>query len=216
MPKNRKNKIVIPFQVRHWAVKRVKNALPIPKNCNCCKSKKIRIVHHSEIYGSEKGKWPWVYFCDTCHAYVGLHPYTHIPLGFLADKKTREARMKCKRPFEVLFKEMGMARADAYQTLADELGIKKESCHFGWFDISMCKKAKEAAYKIQNRIIFGDKDNKCCFIKLRMSNTEYYLPVCQEYSQKPLLFKSTDQAHKFAKNQFRNREYKVEYTTGNL
>ncbi len=44
--------------------------------------------------------WPWVYICEGCGSYVGMHPFTDIPLGTLADAATREARKECKAPIQ--------------------------------------------------------------------------------------------------------------------
>ncbi len=133
------------------AIKRVKNPLPKPEQCNCCGREGVVIKSNAEIYGRAYGEWPWVYICEGCGSYVGMHPFTDIPLGTLADladAATREARKECKAPFEALHRTGKMTRSDAYQKLADKLGIPKEECHFGWFDAAMCKKAAAAAREI--------------------------------------------------------------------
>jgi hypothetical protein len=77
-----------------------------------------------------------------------MHPGTGIPLGTLADEAIREARKHCKEPFESLYKTGKMSRSQAYQALADKLGIPKEECHFGWFDAAMCEQAAVAAREV--------------------------------------------------------------------
>lgn len=129
-----------PWNPSKRATARVKNPLPAPEVCKC--GGKVELVKNSEIYGREYGEWPWAYFCRDCDSYVGLHPFTNIPLGTLADKETREARKDAKNPFERLFKSGRMTRNEAYQALAKKMGIDVGECHFGWFDIDQCKKAK--------------------------------------------------------------------------
>lgn len=130
------------------ATKRVKDALPVPKECNCCGSVEVALVANKEIYGRNYGEWPYAYLCRSCGAYVGLHLGTNIPLGTLADEATRQARKECKAPFEALHKTGKMSRDEAYQRLADKLGIPKDECHFGWFDVEQCHKAAAAAREI--------------------------------------------------------------------
>ena len=137
-----------PFNPSIKAIKRVKNPLPTPESCNCCGGS-VEAVRNSEIYnGRSFGEWPWVYLCRSCGAYVGIHPFTDIPLGTLADKETRIARKRSKAPFEQLHRSGMMSRSEAYGRLASKLGIKKEECHFGWFDAVMCERAEVAAREI--------------------------------------------------------------------
>ncbi len=149
--------IKTPSNPSRTATARVKNPLPVPTVCRFC-SESVRIAKHADIYGGrEFGDWPYVYLCDACGAYVGLHPFTAIPLGTLADEPTRNARKACKPYFELLFNGKAtapgvtvprrfrrMERGNAYKWLADQMQIPVGECHFGWFDIAQCHKAKEA------------------------------------------------------------------------
>ncbi|MFZ6744426.1 zinc-finger-containing protein [Undibacterium sp. JH2W] len=113
--------------------------------CPHCQSKVIKIAHHDEIYGKAFGEWPWDYLCTGCRAYVGMHPFTNIPLGTLADTSLRKARSECKQPFEVLYQSKKMTRDQAYAELAQHLGIPVSECHFGWFGIATCERARDWA-----------------------------------------------------------------------
>ncbi|MCT8350073.1 DUF3268 family zinc-finger domain-containing protein [Photorhabdus temperata] len=124
------------------AIQRVKDPLPMPVNCHYCNGDVI-IASHKEVFGKNYSKWPWLYICTECRAYVGMHPYTDIPLGYLADKATRNARLSSKRYFEEIWQSGKLTRTDAYRWLARKLGINKCECHFGWFDIDTCHRAKE-------------------------------------------------------------------------
>jgi hypothetical protein len=125
---------------------RVKYALPVPTVCPHCKGS-VRVVAHAEIYGGKSfGEWPWAYAClPGCGAYVGMHPFTNIPLGTLATAEIRKARSACKPAFEALHQTGRMDRNTAYLRLAQKLGIPPRDCHFGWFDAEMCKRAELAA-----------------------------------------------------------------------
>ena len=127
------------------ATKRVLNVLPAPTVHDACGSP-VEIAHHTQVYGKEFNDWPWMYRCTACDAMVGMHPFTSIPLGTLADKALRQTRMACKQPFELLWKDGGqMTRSEAYAGLAAHLGLPVEECHFGWFDAETSKRARDWA-----------------------------------------------------------------------
>jgi hypothetical protein len=83
------------------------------------------------------------YLCSPCNAYVGCHPGTDKPLGRLADKELREAKMKAHSVFDPLWKSKTMKRSHAYGMLAERLGISKRDCHIGMFDVATCKRVVE-------------------------------------------------------------------------
>ncbi|MDR9889879.1 zinc-finger-containing protein [Pseudenterobacter timonensis] len=132
--------IKTPSNPSRKATARVKNPLPAPTQCHHC-SGLVRIGTHEEVYGRDYSDWPYVYLCEGCGAYVGLHPFTAIPLGTLADKRTREARKSCKLPFERIWRSGRMSRTEAYKWLADKMGIPTDECHFGWFSAEQCQTA---------------------------------------------------------------------------
>ncbi|CAM3561317.1 zinc-finger-containing protein [Parendozoicomonas haliclonae] len=143
-----KKERVSPWNPSRRATERVKNPLPAPTTCNCCGKDTVELQHHDQLYGRSYGNWPYVYRCTSCHAYVGLHPFTSIPLGTLADQATREARKRCKPPFEDLHRSGRMSRNEAYAKLAAKLQIPVAECHFGWFDAAMCERARQAAIEL--------------------------------------------------------------------
>lgn len=129
-----------PWNPSRRAIARVRNPLPEPTACQYCGGK-VEIVRNSAIYGRDYGEWPWAYRCTCCHSYVGMHPFTAIPLGTLANAATREARKKAKAAFNPLWQGKCMSRTEAYQWLASALGIANvEECHIGWFDVAMCER----------------------------------------------------------------------------
>lgn len=131
-----------PWNPSKKATARVKNPLLAPAECPHCQSKLIKIAHHDDIYGKAYGEWPWAYLCTWCRAYVGMHPFTNIPLGTLATAPLRKARSDCKKPFERLWQTAMMTRDDAYARLASHMGLTAETCHFGWFTIEQCEVAR--------------------------------------------------------------------------
>lgn len=133
-----------PWNPSRRATERVKNPLPAPAVCPHC-GDKVEIVGNETIYGKPQGEWPWAYRCGSCGAYVGMHPYTNIPLGTLATENLRKARVRAKQPFETWRLSRKLDRSTAYTTLADKLGIPVEECHFGWFDLQRCAQAESIA-----------------------------------------------------------------------
>ena len=125
------------------ATAKVTAPLPAPTVCPHCAGQ-VALVRNKKIYGKDYGQWPWSFLCLGCGAYVGLHPYTAIPLGTLATPEMREARARAKQAFNPLWKLGVMSRTDAYAWLAGKLGIEVEKCHIGWFDVVQCDAVVEA------------------------------------------------------------------------
>lgn len=126
--------------------------LPAPEICHYCDGD-IEFVHNSKIYGKAYGKWPYAYLCTECGAYVGVHPNTKLPLGYVADSETRKARINAKQPFFSMVKlRFSGNKGNAYKWLAKTLRIDPKECHFGMFDIERCHLAQKAIKKKINEI----------------------------------------------------------------
>ena len=110
----------------------IKDALPVPTHCNICCSVEITFTTNDTVYGKTYGKWPYIYRCEGCKAYVGCHEGTKIPLGVLADRSTRNLRVKAHEELDKLWRSGLMSRAKAYNWLAGELGIDTSQCHISW------------------------------------------------------------------------------------
>ena len=109
---------------------------PKPKKCNLCGGQAIfnRASKDKSVSG-------FVYYCTNCHAWVGTYPHQkEIAYGILADFETRKKRAEIHDWFDKMWNNHE-ERETLYQKLADELGIEKESCHFGMFDSEMLDKA---------------------------------------------------------------------------
>lgn len=122
------------------ALKRVKDRVDPPTHCPYCGGP-VALVNHAEIYGREYGEWPYAYRCQPCDAHVGLHRFTDIPLGSLANWELRQARKENKAHFKAVARRHRMQRNEAYAWLAEALGIPKSECHWGMFDVETARRA---------------------------------------------------------------------------
>jgi hypothetical protein len=77
--------------------------------------------------------------CIPCKAYVGCHPDSDWPLGRLANAELRAAKVRAHAAFDPMWRRGGMTRNDAYTWLAKALGIERECCHIGEFDVELCE-----------------------------------------------------------------------------
>lgn len=140
-----------PWNPSEKAEKRVYYPLVPPTVHHECGGGAVQIAHHTDtmVYGRAHGDWPWVYLCLNCGARVGMHPFTNIPLGTLADKALRDLRRRAKTPFELLWQpgpQQKFSRPRAYALLAAHLGVEVGKCHFGWFDSESCLRAEAWAW----------------------------------------------------------------------
>lgn len=150
MARTKRTTRVTPWDPSRRATERVQNPIPVPSECPHCAGTDIEICKNSRIYrGQEYGKWPWVVLCNDCYAYVGLHPFTGIPLGTLADRRTRDARKQSKKRFIAWQEEHGMDRNDAYRLLAQEMKVPYKECHFAWFSVNQCNQAEQAVERLE-------------------------------------------------------------------
>lgn len=81
------------------------------------------------------------YLCDSCGAYVGCHKNGDgkRPLGRVVDEELRKAKSKAHAAFDPLWKSGKMTRGAAYSALAKSMGIYKEQCHIGMFNVEQCE-----------------------------------------------------------------------------
>lgn len=87
------------------------------------------------------------YYCATDQAWVGCHRGTTKPLGRLANLELRQAKMEAHAAFDELWRSTTPAgsfdRKGAYKWLADQLGISRDECHIGMFDVEQCRRVVE-------------------------------------------------------------------------
>ena len=138
--------------VSRRALKRIPYCLDKPLQCPCCEGGSVSLEDNKVVYGYSCGHWPYIYLCNDCGAYVGLHPHTDIPLGTLAQKKTRFSRMQNMQHF-LLLQNLGVfkTRTECYQWLADEMKLPTHLCQFALFDSEQAKKAGDICkLKLEN------------------------------------------------------------------
>lgn len=115
------------------------NAMPMNVWCNYC-HRDAELVGGNKIYPHRpdllhKKFWR----CTPCEAYVGCHPGTDKPLGRLANAELRRAKQRAHAAFDPLWKSGTMRRKDAYAWLAGAIGVAKQNCHIGMFDVDACR-----------------------------------------------------------------------------
>lgn len=88
---------------------------------------------------TEHFAWGTQYECVPCDARVGCHRGTDTPLGTLANAELRAARKAAHAAFDPIWKTRRMSRARAYTWLARALGIRKQYCHIGMFNVAQCE-----------------------------------------------------------------------------
>lgn len=85
------------------------------------------------------------YVCTPCEARVGCHSETGKPLGRLANAELRQAKMDAHASFDPIWKDGYLKRNVAYGWLRRQMGLCKEDCHIGKFDLEQCSKVVELA-----------------------------------------------------------------------
>jgi hypothetical protein len=121
-----------------------KNGLPPITFCNICASSNVTLETNDLVYhGKLFGAYPFIYLCNDCESYVGIHPNTNTPLGTLATAEMRAARKRVKTKFIDWYELKGWNRGKAYSKLAKALNIDGSECHFGWFDVDACNDAEK-------------------------------------------------------------------------
>lgn len=106
------------------------NPDPCPNVCNHCGSRVV-LCTNDVVYGQTYG-YPWIYYCQSCGAYVGCYQGTSRALGLLATAVERRKRRRLHELFDRLWKGKQDARnkrVQAYEELSRRLG---REAHFGW------------------------------------------------------------------------------------
>lgn len=127
------------------------------KVCPYC-SNKTEYVDSKEVY--EHKSRGMIYLCRPCMAYVGVHDGTDNALGRLANAELRKAKMEAHHWFDQIAKADGVInevwpvfvkdisnRNKSYLWLSKFLGISKDDCHIGMFDVETCGKVVEISKK---------------------------------------------------------------------
>lgn len=109
--------------------------------CPYCECKAL-LVTGKHLYRNIEYLWKkkfWV--CSECDAHVGCHSGTARPLGSLANRELRQARMKAHAVFDPIWRRGKMRRGQAYRWLEEKLGFGP--VHIGESDLETCRKIVE-------------------------------------------------------------------------
>lgn len=143
-------------------VAKVPKHIPMPGRDECWYCGDTPRLHETSIHIYNKDYGP-VWQCPCCHAYVGCHPGTHKALGRVANKELRTWKMKAHAALDPLWrkkasnyiqerpgaskrcmaKSYGRARGKAYGWLSEQMGLRSDECHIGYFTIEQCKRVVE-------------------------------------------------------------------------
>ena len=131
--------------------------MPKP-TCPYCEEPAV-FTDSAEVYGGRS--YGMIYLCRPCQAWVGVHRGTETPLGRLANKELRRAKVAAHAAFDPLWKrkiekegcKKHVARGAAYRWLAEQLEIDFDDCHIGMFDVETRKRVVEvcAPYRVSAR-----------------------------------------------------------------
>ena len=110
-------------------------------------------VYHGRDYGP-------IWNCIPCEAWVACHKGTTTPLGRLADKTLRKAKIEAHAAFDPLWQakqrkaniSKGHARGKGYKWLAEQLKLDPKDCHVGMFDVATCKRVVEICKPFADRL----------------------------------------------------------------
>jgi hypothetical protein len=129
-------------------------------------------VYHGNSFGM-------IYLCRKCNSYVGVHAGTKKAKGRLADAELRKAKQDAHRAFDKIAKT-GLInklwkqripnttnREKAYWWLSRKMGVKKEFCHIGMFDLDQCAKVisicQMSLNKLEKRgVVLEEYLNRIC------------------------------------------------------
>lgn len=102
------------------------------------------------IYHSNEGG-TMLYVCSRypeCDSYVRAHTGSGKPMGNLANQKLRALRREAHHVFDQLYRDGTMTKEDAYQWLADIIGVPLSQAHIGCFGEYYCQMVIEESKKL--------------------------------------------------------------------
>lgn len=119
-------------------------AAPFKPVCGYC-GKTAQLVGGDTIYPRRDDlhhKKFW--YCEPCKAWVGCKPNGSQPLGTLANQELRKFRIDAHKVFDPLWQATDSVfetRDDAYQWLAEQMGLAFQRTHFAMFNTHQCEQA---------------------------------------------------------------------------
>lgn len=94
------------------------------------------------------------HYCERCQAWVGCHGRSKRPLGRISDSLLRRSKQTAHAAFDPIWKSGHLSRTQAYEWLAQQMGLPVHRCHIGYFDVDQCRKVEAIsdAYRKSNSI----------------------------------------------------------------
>lgn len=96
--------------------------------CTCNTKVTARLTDGKEIYPHRKDLYSLPFWkCDSCNNFVGCHHKTKNrtkPLGVIASKEIKNARIKIHEILDPIWKSKQLSRSELYRILTDELGYQ--------------------------------------------------------------------------------------------
>jgi hypothetical protein len=89
------------------------------------------------------------YYCQPCQAWVGCHQGSTSPMGRLANKELRQAKMRAHDAFDTAWRGR-ISRRKAYRWLAEQMPVDRRKAHIGMFDVEQCARVVELAPMLQS------------------------------------------------------------------
>lgn len=112
-----------------------------------------KYIDSIEVYKTRS--YGMLYACLPCGAWVGVHHKTSADaLGRLANKELRQWKMRAHEAFDSLWRlsNRKRRRQNAYGWLANELGITRDRCHIGMFNVEQCKAVVAICAKLREAV----------------------------------------------------------------
>lgn len=78
-----------------------------------------------------------------CDAYVGCHSHSRRALGTLANANLRKWRNAAHAAFDPLWRSGRMTRREAYDLMAEQLGLTTREAHIAMLDEALCARVVE-------------------------------------------------------------------------
>ena len=123
------------------------------KHCHYCNCD-TKLVDDKAIYGMNSTYGGMYYRCiNNNDHYVGTYSDNITSLGRVADKELRLLKMQGHKNFDPLWKakfKYFSSRPEAYQWLANKMGIDISVTHFGMFTNEQCKQAVLYCQQLRN------------------------------------------------------------------
>jgi len=96
------------------------------KSIYCCKCENhtdARLTGGAEIYPHRPDlKKLYFFVCDKCGNFVGCHPNTKQPLGYIAHPELKRLRQKIHKVIDPIWQSGSITRRDLYRLISEKIG----------------------------------------------------------------------------------------------